>query len=346
VQPFIEMKTGDGLTMNRRFPKTMLKIVGVAAVVIILLLVAGPFLVPVRPLEGLASPQQVAPSDSEFVTIPFEGTDGIDIHYLDEGSDSAGEKPTFVLLHGSLFNAFTWNQVMNFFAERGRVIAYDQIPYGLSEKLVAGDWTEGNPYSSDATIDQLFSLLDALDVGNVVLVGNSYGGVIAVQAALARPERVEALILVDAAVYVREEMPAWLMDLPQMRRLGPLFARQLGQNEAFLRKTYLNPDQISDERIALTGIHTQVADWDLALWEYLRTWSGDIPALAAQLGEIQQPALVVSGEGDTVVPVADSQRLDSVLPSSDLVILPSCGHVPQEECPEAFTEAVDVWLRR
>jgi pimeloyl-ACP methyl ester carboxylesterase len=338
------MKTGDGVTMDKRFLKTMLKIVGVAMVVIIALLVVGPFLVQVRPLEGLAFAQQVAPSDSEFVTIPFEGTDGIDIHYLDQGSDSAGGKPTFVLLHGSLFNAFTWNQVMDFFAERGRAIAYDQVPYGLSEKLVAGDWTEGNPYSSDAAVDQLFSFLDALDVGNVVLVGNSYGGVIAVQAALAQPERVEALILVDAAVYVQEEMPAWLMDLPQMRRLGPLFARQLGRNEAFLRQTYLNPDQITDERIALTGIHTQVANWDLALWEYLRAWSVDISVLAAQLGEIQQPALVVSGDGDTVVPVSDSQRLDSDLPNSELVILPTCGHVPQEECPEAFTEAVDAWL--
>jgi len=101
------------LTVNKRFLKTMLKIVGVAVFVIIALLAVGPFLVPVRPLEGLASAQQVAPSDSEFVTIPFEGTDGIDIHYLDEGSDSAGAKPTFVLLHGSLFNAFTWNQVID-----------------------------------------------------------------------------------------------------------------------------------------------------------------------------------------------------------------------------------------
>jgi pimeloyl-ACP methyl ester carboxylesterase len=340
------MKTGDWLTMNKRFLKTVLKIVGVAVVVIIALLVVGPFLVPVRPLEGLAFAQQVALSDSEFVTIPFEGTDGIDIHYLDKGSDSVGEKPTFVLLHGSLFNAFTWNQVMDFFADRGRAIAYDQLPYGLSEKLVASDWTEGNPYSFDATVDQLFSFLDALDVDSVVLVGNSYGGVIAVQAALAQPERVEALILVDAAVYVQEEMPAWLVDLPQMRRLGPLFARQLGQNEAFLRQTYLNPDQIGDERIALTGIHTQVANWDLALWEYLRAWSVDISALAAQLGEIQQPALVVSGDSDAIVPVADSQRLDSALPNSELVILPTCGHVPQEECPEAFTEAVDAWLSR
>jgi pimeloyl-ACP methyl ester carboxylesterase len=297
-------------------------------------------------LAGLAAAQEVAPDDSRFVTIPFEGTDGLDIHYLERGSDAGGAKPTFVLLHGSMFNAFTWDQTLDFFAERGRVIAYDQIPYGLSEKPVAGDWRARNPYASSAAVDQLFSLLDALAVGRVVLVGNSYGGVIAVQAALAQPARVEALVLVDPAVYVEEEMPAWLMNLPQMRRLGPLFARQLGQNEAFFRQTYRDPNRITDDRLAATSIHTQVADWDLALWEYLRAWSVDLSALAGQFGEIDQPALIVSGDSDTIVPVEDSQRLNTALQNSDLVILPQCGHVPQEECPEAFMGAVDAWLRR
>jgi pimeloyl-ACP methyl ester carboxylesterase len=314
--------------------------------VIVVLFAAGPFLIPIRPLEGLAAAQEVAPDDSGFITIPFEGTDGIDIHYLDRGSDADGTKPTFVLLHGSMLNAFTWDQTLDFFAERGRVIAYDQPPYGLSEKLVAGDWTEGNPYALSAAVDQLFSLLNGLGVGRVVLVGNSYGGVIAVQAALAEPEWVEELILVDAAIYVEEEMPAWLMDLPQVRRLGPVLARQLGQDEGFLRQTYLNPDKISQERVAATSIHTRVADWDLALWEYLRAWSVDLSALAHQLGEIEQAALIISGDSDTIVPVADSQRLASTLPNSELVILQQCGHVPQEECPEAFTDAVAAWLRR
>lgn len=332
--------------MRKRFWRTLAKVLGVVVVVIVVLFAVGPFLVPARPLEGLESSQQVASSDSQFVTVPFDGTDGIDIHYLTGVPDSADQEPTFVLLHGSLFNAFTWNQVMDFFDERGRVIAYDQIPYGLSEKLVTGDWTSGNPYSSDAAVDQLYAFLNELEVERAVLVGSSYGGVLAVQAALAQPERVEALILADAAIYVQEEMPAWLMNLPQVRRLGPLFARQLGQNEAFLRQTYSDPERISDERIALTGIHTKVMNWDTALWEYLRAWSVDTSALAAQLSEIQQPALVIAGEDDTVVPIADSQRLDSALPNSDLVILPSCGHVPQEECPDAFKKAVDVWLSR
>jgi len=330
--------------MNKRFVKTLAKILGAIILLIVLLLAVGPFLIPIAPLEGLVSAQLAATNESKFITIPFDGTDGIDIHYMADELGSADEAPTFVLLHGSLFNAFTWNEVMDFFSERGQVVAYDQIPYGLSEKLVAGDWTERNPYSSEAAVDQLFLFLDALDVDNVVLVGSSYGGTLALQAALAQPERVKALVLVDAAVYVQEEMPAWLLELPQVRRLGPLFARQLGQNEAFIRQTYLNPDKISDERMTLTMAHTQVEDWDVALWEYLRVWGVDMPDLAARIPEIQQPALVITGDSDTVVPVTDSQRLDSELLNSELVILPSCGHVPHEECPEAFEEAVDAWL--
>ena len=104
-------------------------------------------------LEGLATPSQIAGDESNFLTIPYTGTDGIDIHYLTDGAAAGEVVPTFVLLHGSLFNAYTWSEVMDFFGERGRVIAYDQIPYGLSEKLVGGDWTEGNPYASSAAVD-------------------------------------------------------------------------------------------------------------------------------------------------------------------------------------------------
>lgn len=80
------------------------------------------------------------------------------------------------------------------------------------------------------------------------------------------------------------------------------------------------------------------------MWEYLRAWGVDTPDLAARIPDIQQPALVITGYSDTVVPVTDSHRLESELPNSELVILPSCGHVPHEECPEAFEEAVDAWL--
>ena len=330
--------------MKKRFGKTIVKILGALFLLLLLLLIVGPFLIPVTPLEGLASARELATSESKFITIPFSGTDGIDIHYMSNNTNATDDRPTFVLLHGSNFNSYTWTEVFEFFGQRGRVIAYDQIPYGLSEKLVPGDWNDRNPYSPTAAIDQLFLFLDELDVERIILVGNSYGGALALQAALVHPERVEALILVDAAVYVEEEMPAWLFDLPQMRRLGPLFARQLGQSEAFIRQTYLDPDQISEERMELTTIMTKVEEWDMAYWGYLQIWGADTPDYITQIPEIQQPVLVISGDSDAIIPVSDSQKLHSELPNSELVILPSCGHVPQEECPDIFERAVSAWL--
>jgi len=317
---------------------------GIFFLILVVLLAVGPFFVKVTPLEGLTSAAQAASGESKFVSIPFEGTDGIDIHYLEGGSATNEQPYTFVLLHGSNFNAFTWNEVIDFFGEYGRVVAYDQVPYGLSEKLVEGNWAADNPYSSTAAVEQLFSFMDALEIDNAVLVGNSYGATLAVQAVLENPERIDGLILVDAAVYVQEEMPTWLMTSPQMQRVGPLFARQLGQSEAFISQTYSDPEKISEERMRLTTIQTQVTDWDIAYWEYLKVWGADAPDYVSMLSKIQQPTLVISGDNDHVVPLSDSERLNAELPNSELIVLADCGHVPQEECPASFEDAIATWL--
>jgi pimeloyl-ACP methyl ester carboxylesterase len=331
--------------MNKKLA-AVLKISGVVVFVIGLILAVGPFLIPVAPLAGLGSAAEAAGGESDFVTVPFAGTDGIELHYLANQAPAGTDEPTFVLLHGSVFNAYTWDATFDFFGEQGRVIAYDQIPYGLSEKLVEGDWSGPNPYTADAAVEQLFALLDTLEADNVVLVGNSYGGVLAVQAALARPERVSGLILVDPAVYVEEEMPAWIMNLPQVGHVGPLLARGIGQSEDFIRQTYRDPAQISVERMDRTLVHTEVANWDYALWEYLRIWGTNSSDYTARIPQITQPALVLSGDSDTIVPVEQSRRVDAELPQSELVILEACGHVPQEECPDLFETAVADWLSR
>jgi len=98
--------------------KAIVKWAGIALVVLLLLTAIMLLLIPVAPLENLASAQTVAPSESQFVTIPFDGTDGIDIHYLADEAAGDGEL-AFVLLHGSNFNAFTWNETLDFFDKRG-----------------------------------------------------------------------------------------------------------------------------------------------------------------------------------------------------------------------------------
>ena len=167
---------------------------------------------------------------------------------------------------------------------------------------------------------------------------------LALEAALAYPERVEALILADSAVYVQESMPSAIMNSPQVQRLGPLLGRMIGGSEAFVRQTYLDPAALDDARMGLTLIHTEVENWDVAMWDYLQAW-GTVPIdVADRLAAVTQPALVLTGDGDTIVPPADSERLANDLPNATYAVLTNCGHVPQEECPPQFAEAVSPWL--
>ena len=313
---------------------------GIFLIVVLVFLAVVPFLVPISKLDRLVSPKELATADSSFTTVSFDGTNGIDFHYLRTGAG----RPRFVLLHGFTFNSFTWNQVLSVFAENGGAVAYDRIPFGLSERLTINDWQGVNPYSPEATLDQLFLFMDRLRIPSAILVGNSAGGTLAVRAALAKPERVDGLILVDAAIYdPPRRFSSLLAKLPQVRRLGPLIARPFGANEALLRSTFADPDRIGSSTRMLRAMNTRVYNWDLALWEFLAAATQQ-PDITTQLGKIQQPVLVVSGDDDGLVPVTDSARLDSELSNSRLAVLPNCGHVPQEECPEEFIEAVAAWL--
>jgi pimeloyl-ACP methyl ester carboxylesterase len=318
----------------------------IAVVLAIFLALAGlPMLISTTPLPGLAAPHELATPDSHFVTIPFEGTDGIELHYLAGGREDGPGASNFLLLHGFTFNAFTWNDLLEAFGEHGRVVAYDQPPYGLSAKLVPSDWRGAGPYTREAAVVQLFALMDALAMERAVLVGNSAGGSLALEAALARPDRIEGLILLDPWVYVRRPtLPRALASQPQFARLSIWLARALGRSDALLRRSYADPARITPERRRLSGIHAQVHNWDLAWGALLHRSLTDAVAVSARLDEIARPTLVLSGAEDRLVPLSDSERVVASIPGASLAVLPGCGHMPQEECPALVREALSAWL--
>lgn len=123
--------------------------------------------------------------------------------------------------------------------------------------------------SPEAGVARVFGLMNALGVEKAVLVGNSYGAVVAARAAAAQPDRIEALVLGDAAVYVNENVPGWIMALPQVQRLGPLMARTIAGSEAFVKATWAHPDRMPADRLAKTLIHTRMTGWDTAFFAYL-----------------------------------------------------------------------------
>ncbi len=305
---------------------------------LLLLVLVGPFLVPIPPLEDTVPPETLADPDSQFVDI-----NGISVHYKIEGE---GE-PVFILLHGFGANTFSWREVMGPLSEHGTVIAYDRPAFGLTERPML--WAGDSPYSQESNIQLLSGLMDQLGVNKAVLVGNSAGGTLATAYALAYPERVTALIQVDAAIYqTRPDSPLinWLLNTPQVDHIGPLIARRLGagSGEDFIQSAWHDPSKLDANPEILDGYRKPLMaeNWDRALWEH--TKAAQAPNLASQLSQIQAPTLVISGDDDQIVPVENSRRLAADILGAELVIIESCGHLPQEECPQAFLSAVENFM--
>jgi pimeloyl-ACP methyl ester carboxylesterase len=334
MKPMLPDRRGRRLAASR-LHRGIYLLIGLGALLLILFF--GPLLVPVPALEDTVPPIELADADSRFVDI-----DGLTVHYKEHG---AGE-PAMLLLHGFAASTFTWREVMEPLGGHGRVVAYDRPAFGLTERPVEN--LNPNVYAPAYQPDLAVALMDTLGIDRAILVGNSAGGAVAMRTALAYPERVQALILVDPAVYTGQGMPAigrLLANTPQGDHLGPLIARQIKNwGHDFGRMAWHNSEGFTDEIWQAYTRPLQAENWDRALW-YL-TAAGAPADLANQLDDLTLPVLVITGDDDRIVPEEQSIRLAGELPNSELVVIPNCGHVPQEECPEAFMAAVDAFLAK
>jgi pimeloyl-ACP methyl ester carboxylesterase len=305
---------------------------------LLLLCLVGPLLIPIPTLKDTVAPKELADADSRFIEI-----DGMEFHYKISGQ---GE-PAIVLLHGFVSSVFTWRKVMVPLSEYGTVIAFDRPGFGLTERPLPDQWEGKNPYQAEAHADQTIALLEALGFKNAVLIGNSAGGSVALDAACRHPEAVRALVLVDAAVYLQPGPPAWVIPLlssPQGRRLGILLARAVAKHgKPLLNFALHDSSQIASEMWEGYTKPTHAVDWDSIFWELFITT--DPPYLGDCLPQVSIPVLVMSGDDDKVVPLKHSVRVADELPNATLAILEQCGHLPQEECPDAFLRSVTTFLQ-
>ena len=321
-----------------------------AALLLLVLVIFGPFLVPIPPLPVRSALKALAGPNSRFVDVPFAGHT-LTVHYEEAGEKKPGQgRPAIVLLHGFASSTFSWREVLPKLGERGRTVAFDRPAFGLTERPLPeswqGDWKTQNPYALDAQVELTTGLMDQLGIDEAVLVGNSAGGAVAMLTALENPKRVKALVLIDPAVYSggnQSPIMRWLANTPQMRRLGPLVARQIQRwGLGFARSAWHDPAQMTDAIWEGYQKPLQAADWDRALWEM--TAASAPSGLPARLAELTLPVLVITGDDDRIVPTEQSVKLANELPNAELVVVPACGHVPQEECPQVVLDAIQTFL--
>jgi len=269
----------------------------------------------------------------------FIDVDGIRVHYQEAGNRHA---PALVLIHGFASSTLVWSKVFLRLAEAGyRVIALDMLGYGYSAKPKNGEYT----IAGQAKL--LTRLLDALGIPRAIFIGSSYGGAVAATCALDYPDRVEKLILVGA---VNNNRPCefMLMRFFGSPVLGDIVSPLLIGSRRLLRRrmkrVYDRHAWVMDERrVDARHLPLRAARTQRAIINTVRRWDAERISRDAHL--ITQPTLLLWGENDREIPLADGERLHAEIPGSRFIVFLKCGHLPHEEYPEAFTNVVSDFVK-
>ena len=273
-----------------------------------------------------------APAPSAFIEVG-----GLNVHYRDEGPRD--DPAPIVLLHGTSSSLHTWDGWAETLRAKRRVVRFDLPGFGLTGPNATGD------YSDAAYVGFVLQMLDALKLARVVLGGNSLGGAIAWQTAVAAPERVVQLILVDAGGYAFEATSVPIgFRIARMPWLRGLMRHVLPRSvvESSVRNVYGDPNRVTpdlvDRYVAMT-LRTGNRD-ALAQRMAQMSWGQNLGGLRT----LTQRTLILWGGRDRLIPPAHAQQFARDIPGSTMVVFNELGHVPHEEDPQRTVLAVQRFL--
>jgi pimeloyl-ACP methyl ester carboxylesterase len=285
---------------------------------------------PDRPVSQLAARWASPPST-------FIDLEGMQVHVRDEGRRD--DPVPIVLLHGTSASLHTWDGWVRSLKDRRRVIRVDMPGFGLTGPAPSGD------YTIDSYVRFTEEVLDHFGVEHCVLVGNSFGGWVAWETALARPARVEALILVDSAGYaIRSQSVPIAFRVAKIPILNRLMEITLPRRlvESSVRNVYGNPDRITPELLDRYYEITLREGNRAALVQ--RFVQAPLGIDESRIRELEVPTLIIWGARDKLIPSEYGDAFATDIPGSRLVIFDDLGHVPQEEDPARTVAAAETFL--
>jgi pimeloyl-ACP methyl ester carboxylesterase len=256
------------------------------------------------------------------------------VHYRDQGPKTA---PVLVLVHGSNANLFTWEPWVARLGDTFRIVTIDMPAHGLT-----GAATDTDCYSQKGMAEFVNAVADKIGLKKFAIGGNSMGGGVAARFAEDYPDRVTALILVDAG-----GMPQKMGDRVP---IGFRIARTPVINKLMV---HLTPRALFDEGLHDSFNHANLVTPAMVdqYWE-LNRMEGTPEATMARFqmpfdsyikdhaGEIKAPTLILWGAKDHLIPVATATEYQKAIPGSKLIVYPEGGHILQED--EADKSAADV----
>ncbi len=271
---------------------------------------------------------------SQFADLP----DGLRLHYRDQGRRDG---PVLVMVHGFSASLEAWEPWVTRLSADYRIITLDLPGHGLTEA----------PASYRPSIDGYADLADALagrlGVTSYVIVGNSMGGAVAWDDALRHASHVRGLVLVDAAGWPGDHTgrpPPLVFGLMRsapgravLRHIDTRPMATSGLKSAYVDHTLVTPALID----RYVDFSRAPGHRDLLLRIQTRSAT---PVTAATFRAIATPTLVLHGEADALIPLADGKAFAAAIPGARLVTYPGVGHVPMEQIPDRSAADLQIFL--
>jgi len=248
-----------------------------------------------------------------------------------------GEGFPVLLIHGSgpgVTAWANWRLVMPELAKSRRVIAPDMLGFGYSERPADGQ------YSQARWVEHAIGVLDALGIQQADIVGNSFGGGLALALAIRHPERVRRLVLMGSVGVSFPITPG----LDAVWGYEPSFANMRRLMDVFAYDRSLVTDELAELRYQASirpGFQESFAQMFPAPRQ---RWVDDLASREADIRALPHETLVIHGREDRIIPLQASLTLAQWIPNAQLHVFGHCGHWTQIEHAERFARLVENFL--
>jgi len=272
-------------------------------------------------MEEIPSGQIVCPTAKDH----YIRIGDINFHYLEYPAE--GEDVLF--LHGFASSTYTWEEVAVCLQKEGyHVRALDMKGFGLSDK------PEDAKYDPVTLMEEVNRWMEVMGLEQATIVGNSLGGGIAVLMTLEHPEKVERLVLIDAAGYpIEKPLIVRMAQMPLSRFFAKLFFARWAVRWN-LEEVFFHPDRVTRERVDAYYARMRTPGALDAQVAVARALNGTVfEKYTRHIPEIGVRTLIIWGKEDEWIPLENSHRFRAEIALSTLVVIPECGHLPQEEHP-------------
>lgn len=256
-----------------------------------------------------------------------------DLHW-----EQTGEGPPVVLVHEAIADSRMWEPQWRTFPSAHRTVRYDMRGYGQSP-IEPGTYSHGR---------DLVALLDEIGLERTSLIGGSLGGRVALEVAVAQPERIEKLVLMDpggpGGEWSEETQAGWEEEEAALER-GDIDAAVEVNLRMWVDGPHRSPSEVDADVRARVGemqrrsIELQMPVYETAREELL------VPDLADRVGEVSAPTLILTGDEDRDDIQALANRLAERIPDAQRTSIPRTAHIPSLERPEEFDRLVLEFLR-